>query len=188
MAFSLRSGAGVHAVAFAPILPGARCGKTHLRFGIFSQPFQRHRRIIKLRNHLSRPPVNAGGHFCPTDASYPNCVVFRALSSNLRARHALTNVLCEEKTMLQSNPEMARPRSTTMRRAGNENGTQEARKAIDAIGMVMTKHQAHTWLNRAVTTGIVGKNADDADRVPRRGVTGGGAPRSPARAGPVSWR
>jgi hypothetical protein len=26
------------------------------------------------------------------------------------------------------------------------------------------------------------------DRVPRRGVTGGGAPRSPAGAGQVSWR
>jgi hypothetical protein len=26
------------------------------------------------------------------------------------------------------------------------------------------------------------------DRVPERGVTGGGAPRSPARAGLVSWR
>ncbi len=27
-----------------------------------------------------------------------------------------------------------------------------------------------------------------ADRVPLRGVAGGGSPRSPARAGPVSWR
>jgi hypothetical protein len=31
-------------------------------------------------------------------------------------------------------------------------------------------------------------NRSHRDRVPRRGVTGGGAPRSPARAGPVSWR
>jgi hypothetical protein len=50
-----------------------------------------------------------------------------------------------------------------MRRAGNENGTLEARKAVAAIGKVMTKHQAHTWLNRAVAAGIVGKNADDAE-------------------------
>ena len=50
-----------------------------------------------------------------------------------------------------------------MRRAGNENGTLEARNAVDAIGKVMTKHQAHTWLNRAVAAGIVGKNADDAE-------------------------
>jgi hypothetical protein len=58
---------------------------------------------------------------------------------------------------------MVRRRSTAMRRAGNENGTLEARNAVDAIGKVMTKHQAHTWLNRAVAAGIVGKNADDAE-------------------------
>jgi hypothetical protein len=50
-----------------------------------------------------------------------------------------------------------------MRRAGNENGILEARNAVAAIGKVMTKHQAHTWLNRAVAAGIVGKNADDAE-------------------------
>jgi hypothetical protein len=54
-------------------------------------------------------------------------------------------------------------RSITMRLAGNESGALEARKAAAAIGKVMTKHQAHTWLNRAVAAGIVGKNADDAE-------------------------
>jgi hypothetical protein len=65
--------------------------------------------------------------------------------------------------MLRSNPQMARHRSTVMRRIGHENGTQEARKAVGAIGKGMTKHQAHTWLNQVVAAGIVGKNADDAE-------------------------
>jgi hypothetical protein len=35
---------------------------------------------------------------------------------------------------------------------------------------------------------VADPNARPQDRVPERGVTGGGAPRSPARAGLVSWR
>jgi hypothetical protein len=54
-------------------------------------------------------------------------------------------------------------RSTVMQRVGNEKGALEARKAVDAFGNAMTKHQAHAWLNREVAAGIVGKNAEDAE-------------------------
>jgi hypothetical protein len=54
-------------------------------------------------------------------------------------------------------------RSTVMQRAGNEKGALEARRAVDAFGNVMTKHQAHAWLNREVAAGIVGMKAEDAE-------------------------
>jgi hypothetical protein len=52
-----------------------------------------------------------------------------------------------------------------MRRAGNESGALEAKRAIAALGGVMTKDEAHVWLNRAVAVavGVVGKSAEDAE-------------------------
>jgi hypothetical protein len=40
----------------------------------------------------------------------------------------------------------------------------------------------------AATVGSFQPLLGNADRVPECGVAGGGTPRSPARAGPVSWR
>lgn len=54
-------------------------------------------------------------------------------------------------------------RSAAMRRAGNKIGALEARKAVKSIGKVMTKHQAHTWLNDAVAAGVVEKTTEDVE-------------------------
>ena len=50
-----------------------------------------------------------------------------------------------------------------MQRAGNDSGALEARSAIAALGNIMTKDEAHVWLNRAVAAGIVGKSIEDAE-------------------------
>jgi hypothetical protein len=53
-------------------------------------------------------------------------------------------------------------KSVKMRRAGNESGAVEAKKAVAVLGRSVTKDDAHRWLNRAVALGITGKNAEDA--------------------------
>ena len=50
-----------------------------------------------------------------------------------------------------------------MQRAGNETGALEARRAVAALGEIMTKDEAHVWLNRAVAVGVVGKSSEDAE-------------------------
>jgi hypothetical protein len=53
-------------------------------------------------------------------------------------------------------------KSIKMRRAGNESGAVEAKRAVAVLGRSVTKDDAHLWLNRAVAQGIAGKNAEDA--------------------------
>ena len=50
-----------------------------------------------------------------------------------------------------------------MQRAGNESGALEARRAVAALGEIMTKDEAHVCLNRAIAVGIVGKSIEDAE-------------------------
>ena len=52
--------------------------------------------------------------------------------------------------------------SVNMRRAGNDSGAVEARRAVAILGNSVTKDDAHLWLNRAVAHGIAGKNPGDA--------------------------
>ena len=54
-------------------------------------------------------------------------------------------------------------------------------------------HDLADWFKACGVTSVAmessyGSLLDPGDRVPWRGVAGGGAPRSPARAGQVSWR
>jgi hypothetical protein len=53
-------------------------------------------------------------------------------------------------------------KSVKMRRAGNESGAVEAKRAVAVLGRSVTKNDAHRWLNHAIALGITGKTAEDA--------------------------